>query len=65
MQCSQDFFNTNSKNLALMRLCLGRFGILGVLNTKCFGSLQIGLEKVWDSGQEVLIIRATFIISVK
>ena len=36
---------------------LGRVGISGVLNTICIGPFQ----KILDLGQEVFIIRGTFI----
>ena len=44
-----------------MRRSLGRFKSSGVLITICIGSFSICIQKILDLGQEVFVIRGTFI----
>ena len=44
-----------------MRRNLGRVGISGVLITKMYWPFFICIQKILDLGQEVFVIRGTFI----
>ena len=58
-------FIIQPQNWTVMDLSLGRFKISAALITICIGPFSIGIQKMLDLGQEVFVIRGTFLTRKK